>query len=95
MFDDFYIFPITLEGELSFDFRPCTQWEPCGKMNTKDCALGVSSHLNCTRHQFHYHHWNWELEGGQIVQDEGFSTTTAPISLGMGPFDVQRLQPPP
>lgn len=59
-------------------------------MNISDCALRVASHFNCVRHQFHYSHWNWELEDDQIIQDERFSTATAP-----GPFQAQeRLQPP-
>lgn len=50
--------PIEKDG-LSFNFRPCTSWKPCGKIKTRNCALRVTSHLDYIRPQFHYHHWEW------------------------------------
>lgn len=67
------------EGDdLGYRTRPCTPWAPCGASKTKDCALRVTSHLRCNRHEYQYHHWNWEPEDGAGFQDYGFSTT--PIS---------------
>ena len=86
--------PTAEEDELTYNYRPCTPWEPCGKMKISDCALRVASHFNCARHRFYYDHWNWEMEGNQIVQDEGFSTATAPVTFDASLFQVQeRLQP--
>ena len=51
--------------------RPQTPWEPCGRTLTTNCALRVTSHLKCPRHEYHYDHWNWELENGETVQDYG------------------------
>lgn len=63
-------------------------------MNISGCALRVASHFNCARHQFHYDHWNWELEEDQVIQDEGFSTATVPVTLDACRFRVQeRWQP--
>lgn len=53
-------------------------------MNKKDCALRVVSHLNCARHHFNYHHWNWELNDGSVIQDQGFSTGTLPTPSTLG-----------
>lgn len=84
--------PTTVEDELSYNYRPCTPWEPCGKLDTKNCALCVASHLNCTRYQLRYNRWNWELEDNQIIQNEGLSIVTAPVMLDVGPFAVQKLR---
>lgn len=69
--------PTTEEDDLSYNYSPRTPWEPCGKMQTTECALRVVSHLNCPRHNIRYHHWNWEVENSAAIEDEGFSTTRA------------------
>ncbi|CAI7569446.1 unnamed protein product [Penicillium glandicola] len=63
--------PQTEDDELLFGTRPQTPWEPWGSSLRKDCALRVTSHLKYTRHEYQYHHWNWEVEG-RIIQDQGF-----------------------
>lgn len=60
------------EDDLSYENRPMTPWEPCGVCLTTNCALRVTSHLDCPRHEYHYDHWNWELENGEKVRDGGF-----------------------
>ncbi|PIG84925.1 hypothetical protein AARAC_005605 [Aspergillus arachidicola] len=62
----------TEEDELSYDYGHMTPWEPCGASLTTNCALRVTSHLKCPRHEYRYEHWSWELEGGETVQDYGF-----------------------
>lgn len=62
----------TEEDDLSYEYRPMTPWEPCGVSLTTNCALRVTSHLKCSRHWYHYDHWNWELENGETIQDYGF-----------------------
>jgi len=65
--------PPTEEDDLSYEYRPLTPWEPCGASLATDCALRVTSHLNCSRHEYQYDHWNWELENGQTILDYGYS----------------------
>lgn len=60
------------EDDLSYENRPMTPWKPCGMCLTTNCALRVTSHLNCPRHVYHYSHWNWELGNGEKVRDDGF-----------------------
>ncbi|KAJ5584590.1 uncharacterized protein N7459_004390 [Penicillium hispanicum] len=64
--------PPTEEDDMSYGNRPMTPWEPCGVSSTTNCALRVTSHLKCPRHEYHYDHWNWELEDGTTIQDNGF-----------------------
>ncbi|KAJ5253826.1 hypothetical protein N7524_011006 [Penicillium chrysogenum] len=82
------------EGDdLCYRNRPCTPWAPCGTSKTKDCALRVTSHLKCNRHEYHYHHWNWDPEEGAIFQDHGFSTT--PLStITEHPADILDIEKP-
>ena len=61
------------DDELLFGRRPQTPWEPWGSCLPKDCALRVTTHLRCARHEHQYHHWNWGLEKGSVIQDQGFS----------------------
>lgn len=58
-----------------FNRWPQAPWAPCGKSLPKNCALRVTSHLKCARHEYQYHHWNWELEEGPTIEDLGVSTT--------------------
>ncbi|KAJ5919148.1 hypothetical protein N7466_010091 [Penicillium verhagenii] len=60
------------EDDLSYNYRPMTPWEPCGASLTTNCALRVTSHLKCSRHEYHYDHWNWEVKNGETIQDYGF-----------------------
>ncbi|KAJ6021497.1 hypothetical protein N7540_007001 [Penicillium herquei] len=60
--------------DLGFGHRPFTPWAPCGASLVKNCALRVNSHLTCRRHEYHYDHWNWELEDGTVIKDHGFIT---------------------
>ncbi|RAL17788.1 uncharacterized protein BO97DRAFT_14807 [Aspergillus homomorphus CBS 101889] len=62
----------TGNDDLRFRFRPATPWKPCGRSLTKDCALRVTSHLECERHVYRYEHWTWELEGNVVLQDYAF-----------------------
>ncbi|KAE8318778.1 hypothetical protein BDV41DRAFT_329421 [Aspergillus transmontanensis] len=62
----------TEEDDLSYEYGPMTPWEPCGASLTTNCALHVTAHLKCPRHEYRYEHWSWELEGGETVQDYGF-----------------------
>ncbi|GAT23034.1 LOW QUALITY PROTEIN: similar to An01g11250 [Aspergillus luchuensis] len=78
--------PTTEEDDLSYNYSPRTPWEPCGKMQTTECALRVVSHLNCPRHNIRYHHWNWEVENSAAIEDEGFSTTRAYMPTTRGHF---------
>ncbi|CAG7939345.1 unnamed protein product [Penicillium salamii] len=82
------------EGDdLCYRNRLCTPWAPCGNSKIKDCALRVTSHLRCNRHEYHFHHWNWDPEEGAIVQDYGFSTT--PISTIIEyPTDILDIKKP-
>ncbi|OQE17584.1 hypothetical protein PENSTE_c020G08481 [Penicillium steckii] len=66
-------FSPTEEDDLSYEYGPPTPWEPCGVCLTTDCALRVTSHLKCRRHEYRYDHWNWKLENSEIVEDYGFS----------------------
>ncbi|KAE8356902.1 hypothetical protein BDV28DRAFT_126392 [Aspergillus coremiiformis] len=85
--------PTTEEDDLSYNYQPGTPWEPCGTMKKRECALRVASHFNCPRHQFRYHHWNWEPENSPVIQDQGFSTETAYMSTTLDiKFRVQGLQ---
>lgn len=63
----------TEEDDLSYEYRPMTPWEPCGACLTTNCALRVTSHLKCPRHEYRYDHWSWKLENGESIQDYGFS----------------------
>lgn len=67
--------PQTEDDDLLFNRRPQAPQAPCGKSLPKDCALRVTSHLKCARHEYRYHHWNWDLEEGPTIQDQKFSTT--------------------
>ena len=71
--------PSNEEDEFCYIYGPGTPWAPCGVSLTKNCALRVTSHLNCPRHEYQYDHWNWELADGTIVQDRGFSGLPLPI----------------
>lgn len=77
-----FLLPPTEEDELSYNYRPSTPWEPCGRMNKKDCALRVVAHLSCARHHFNYCHWNWELKDGSAIEDKGFTTATPTPATG-------------
>lgn len=65
--------PSTEADEYCYICQPSTPWAPFGASLTKDCALRITSHLECPRHEYQYNHWNWELADGTIVQDRGFS----------------------
>lgn len=68
------------EGDdLNYEHRPTTPWEPCGVSLATDCALRVTSHLKCPRHECQYDHWNWNLKNGENVQDYGFSKSNPSI----------------
>lgn len=82
--------PPTEQDDLSYRYRPFTPWPPCGSTPRENCALRVVSHLRCGRHQFEYSHWNWELEDGTLVRDDGFSRTPLPVVTSTSdPFDVK------
>ncbi|PYI28568.1 hypothetical protein BP00DRAFT_488680 [Aspergillus indologenus CBS 114.80] len=72
--------PVVEADGMSYAHPPRTPWEPCGRMRVKDCALRVVAHLTCGRHEFRYHCWAWELEGGEVVHDLGFSAVEQPAS---------------
>lgn len=65
--------PSAEHDDLCYEFRPSTPWEPCGRSLARNCALRVTSHLDCPRHEYQYDHWNWNLEDGTIIRDHGFS----------------------
>ncbi|OJZ89966.1 hypothetical protein ASPFODRAFT_58616 [Aspergillus luchuensis CBS 106.47] len=62
--------PTAEEDDISYNYPPRTPWEPCGKMQTTECALRVVSHLHCPRHQIRYRHWNWEVENSAAIEEE-------------------------
>lgn len=70
--------PTTDDDELSYNYRPGSPWEPCGKMVKEDCALRVTSHSHCERHHFDYHHWTWEATDSAVVEDQGLSAASTP-----------------
>ncbi|PYI04795.1 hypothetical protein BO78DRAFT_449182 [Aspergillus sclerotiicarbonarius CBS 121057] len=83
--------PTTEEDDLSYNYPPRTPWEPCGKMEARECALRVASHWNCPRHHFNYQHWSWEPENSPDIHDKGFST--APVTMPSTPdIDSLRVQ---
>ncbi|KAL4888243.1 hypothetical protein BDV59DRAFT_211432 [Aspergillus ambiguus] len=69
--------PSNEEDNTCYQYRPNTPWEPCGASHIKDCALRVKSHLQCSRHEYQYDHWNWSLEDGTIYHDHGYSKQPA------------------
>ncbi|PLB55666.1 hypothetical protein P170DRAFT_506221 [Aspergillus steynii IBT 23096] len=62
----------TEENDWAYENRPMTPWEPCGACLIANCALRVTSHLKCARHEYRYDHWSWELENGETIHDYGF-----------------------
>ncbi|RAK95880.1 uncharacterized protein BO80DRAFT_449746 [Aspergillus ibericus CBS 121593] len=86
--------PTTEEDDLSYNYPPRTPWEPCGKMEARDCALRVASHWNCPRHQLHYQHWSWEPENSPAIYDKGFSTrrVTMPTTPDIDRFRSEGVQ---
>ncbi|PWY88831.1 hypothetical protein BO94DRAFT_556220 [Aspergillus sclerotioniger CBS 115572] len=85
--------PTTEEDDLSYNYPPRTPWEPCGMMETRNCALRVASHLDCPRHHLRYQYWIWEPENGPAIQDKGFSMATVmPTTLDVDSLRVQDLQ---
>ncbi|KAJ5728150.1 hypothetical protein N7493_004480 [Penicillium malachiteum] len=76
--------------DLGFRRRPFTPWAPCGASLVRNCALRVTSHLTCCRHEYQYDRWNWELEDGTVIEDRGFITehptfkAEAPCALPAG-----------
>lgn len=71
--------PSAEHDDLCYEFRPTTPWAPCGRSLTRNCALRVTSHLKCPRHEYRYDHWSWSLGDGTIVQDHGFSSASASV----------------
>lgn len=66
--------PTTENDDLQFNIRPLGgAWAPCGISPIKNCALRVRSHLACSRHEYQYDHWSWELEDCVVIKDYGFS----------------------
>lgn len=68
--------PSIEEDDSCFAYRPSTPWAPCGTSLTTNCALRVTAHLNCPRHEYHYDHLTWELVEGEIIHDYGFLRTS-------------------
>ena len=66
------------EDDLHYENRPMTPWEPCGVWLT-NCTLRVTSQLDCSRHEYHYGHWNWELNNGETIRDHGFLQRYPPL----------------
>lgn len=64
---------------MHYENRPTTPWEPCGVCLTTNCALRVTSHSNCSRHEYRYDHWNWELNNGETIRDHGFLQRYPPL----------------
>lgn len=91
----------TEDDDLSYKYRPFTPWEPCGKSLVKNCALRVTSHLKCLRHEYQYSHSTWISEDGAGIKDCGFSTSPPstitksfldiPDVKELGKFKVKKL----
>lgn len=86
--------PSTEEDGFCYTYRPGTPWAPCGASLTKNCALWITSHLECPRHEYQYDHWNWELADGVIVQDRGFLRSLSSSSAEDNPSipDIGELE---
>lgn len=92
--------PSTEHDDLCYEYRPSTPWAPCGRSLTRNCALRVTAHLDCPRHEYQYDHWNWSLEDGTIIQDHGFATESPsvmterphyPDTKSLGHFEKKKL----
>ncbi|KGQ01717.1 hypothetical protein PAAG_11565 [Paracoccidioides lutzii Pb01] len=66
--------PVT-EDDLHYESRPFTPWAPIGDTTVRNCVSRVIVHLNCSRHNFGYQHWNWTLEDGTVIEDQGYEST--------------------
>lgn len=64
--------PRTEHDDLCHELWPSTPCASRGGFLAKDYALRVTSHLQCPRHEYQYHHWSWALENGTVVQYHGF-----------------------
>ncbi|KAB8266314.1 hypothetical protein BDV32DRAFT_144035 [Aspergillus pseudonomiae] len=63
--------PSTDPEDECYRYRSSTPWAPCGTSLVRDCALRVVAHLECSRHEYKYDHWNWYLQDGTTIQDRG------------------------
>lgn len=76
--------PTTDPDDDNFNRRPFSPWAPCGKSLIKHCALRVTPHLKCPRHEYQYDHLKWDLEDGCTLDDYGYSrelSTSPPKAL--------------
>ncbi|RDK43404.1 hypothetical protein M752DRAFT_326235 [Aspergillus phoenicis ATCC 13157] len=84
-------YPSTEEDNEGYQHGPRVPWAPCGASLTKDCALYVTAHVDCPRHEYKYDYWEWYLPDGTTMQDRGFSEqVTAAVSEGR--FDNIQLK---
>ncbi|KMO99999.1 hypothetical protein CISG_05172 [Coccidioides immitis RMSCC 3703] len=49
---------------------------PFGSTTASQCVLRVTTHLQCPRHHLEYAYWNWILEDGSVIEDQGFDSTS-------------------
>ncbi|PYH98087.1 hypothetical protein BO71DRAFT_480632 [Aspergillus ellipticus CBS 707.79] len=63
--------PSAEEDNSCFQGRPRTPWAPCGVSRTRDCALRITAHLGCERHEYRYECFVWEMGDGDVIRDYG------------------------
>ncbi|KAK2811595.1 hypothetical protein FQN50_001937 [Emmonsiellopsis sp. PD_5] len=68
--------PPVIEDDLHYNCRPVTPWAPFGDTTIRNCVFRVAAHLECQRHGFGYLHWNWTLEDGTRVEDQGYGSAS-------------------
>ncbi|GAT23333.1 similar to An01g11250 [Aspergillus luchuensis] len=84
-------YPSTDGDNESYQHGPRVPWAPCGASLTRDCALYVTAHLDCPRHEYEYDHWVWYLPDGTLMQDRGFSEQVTP-AVSESRFDNIQLK---
>ncbi|KAI2909075.1 hypothetical protein CBS11852_199 [Aspergillus niger] len=84
-------YPSTEEDNEGYQHGPRVPWAPCGASLTNDCALYVTAHVDCPRHEYKYDHWEWYLPDGTAMQDRGFSKQVTP-AVSEGRFDNIQLK---
>lgn len=84
-------YPSTEEDNEGYQHGPRVPWAPCGASLINDCALYVTAHVDCPRHEYKYDHWEWYLPDGTAMQDRGFSEQVTP-AVSEGRFDNIQLK---
>ena len=82
--------PSVVDDDLYYECRPFTPWKPVGRTCRQNCDLRVRAHQDCQRHSLLYQHWNWKLEGGSTIMDQGYrGDATEEVRLGHSAKDKQ------